>query len=305
VTLVNQFDEIIRTATFKVAGDVGLCRGLYNRKFSQYQLDKALEFYAAGYGSNYIANALGCTKRTILLKLRAAGVDTSRKLHYRQRRNDFRSLKGRKNPRWAGRNNPRWKGGVSQPTQKICPVCFGTFVGFGKTCSQECGHDEQRVAITGCNNGMRKLYPPRYVTCRNPKCLKSFRVFGGGIRLYCSVVCWATVSRQSPYQLWIAAQLEQQGFQVELEKSFDWLRSPISNRKLRLDVFLPDESIAIEVDGRHHYDVTARDFIITQVRDQAKNQLLDQHGIPLIRIRSRVTPENLLWLVNAKQSIVI
>jgi hypothetical protein len=201
-----------------------------------------------------------------------------------------------------GSLNPNWRGGL---LTKYCVVCGDEFVGIKKrkTCSVECGRISRSRMITGDGNHMRRSNPERFTLCRF--CSTEFSQSKSKAKYYCSLSCWGKASRQSPYQLWVAVQLEQYGFQVELEKSFDWLRSPISNRKLRLDVFLPETNVAVEVDGRHHYDRTARDFTITQVRDQAKNQLLDQHGIPLIRIRSRITPENLLQLVNTGQSIVV
>jgi hypothetical protein len=232
VILLSQFDESVKTAIFKVAGDFGLC------------------FRTQHFGSL----------------------------------------------------NPNWHGGL---LTKRCIVCGDEFVGIEKrkACSVECGRISRSRMITGNGNHMRRNNPERFTLCRF--CGAEFSQSKSKAKYYCSLSCWGKSSRQSPYQLWVATQLEQRGFQVELEKSFDWLRSPVSNHKLRLDVFLPNENVAIEVDGRHHYDVTARDFVITQVRDQAKNQLLDQHGVPLIRIRRKITTENLLQLVNTRQSIVV
>lgn len=69
----------------------------------------------------------------------------------------------------------------------------------------------------------------------------------------------------------------------EVEKSFDGLKF---RRLLKLDFYIPEYKIAIEVDGKHHSEedslYKSRD---TKERDLIKNKFCKENGITLYRIR--------------------
>ena len=73
------------------------------------------------------------------------------------------------------------------------------------------------------------------------------------------------------------------------EKKYPWL---VYKDKLSIDMLLPFFNLAIEVDGRQHYDEkslynqSSHDtFEDKQMRDKIKNVRLPEHNITLIRIR--------------------
>lgn len=81
------------------------------------------------------------------------------------------------------------------------------------------------------------------------------------------------------------------GSDYVLEKTFDWLKNPNTNKNLYIDIFYPHLNLAIEVDGEQHYVYKSKfhssieDFKCGVLRDSIKNNLLKSNNISLIRIR--------------------
>ena len=77
---------------------------------------------------------------------------------------------------------------------------------------------------------------------------------------------------------------------------------------MRVDIYLPALNVAVEYDGEHHHDPkrcqSGKDgFAKVQLRDRAKDRLLADHFIPLIRVKSwPVHLPNLLGLIHSLAS---
>lgn len=76
-----------------------------------------------------------------------------------------------------------------------------------------------------------------------------------------------------------------------LEKTFDWLKSPVTNHSLMIDAFFPNLNLAVEYDGPQHFKNEKRyyksnnDFLYRIFLDITKNILCEEHGIKLVRIK--------------------
>ena len=76
-----------------------------------------------------------------------------------------------------------------------------------------------------------------------------------------------------------------------LEKTFDWLKSPVTNHYLMIDAFFPNLNLAVEYDGPQHFRNEKRyykdnnDFLYRIFLDITKNILCEEHGIKLVRIK--------------------
>lgn len=86
--------------------------------------------------------------------------------------------------------------------------------------------------------------------------------------------------------------LEEHGIEFESEKSFDDLRSPITNYKLRFDIYLPDFNSIIEYDGEFHDQVIKSKNNKEKLRkqklyDAIKNKYCQDNKIKLYRINYR------------------
>jgi len=86
------------------------------------------------------------------------------------------------------------------------------------------------------------------------------------------------------------------------QKTFDKLINPITNRKLRVDFYLCDENIALEIDGVQHYKSIGhwggqKEFEKQIYRDGLKNEFFKQENIKLIRINNKKIKdiEKILW----------
>lgn len=78
--------------------------------------------------------------------------------------------------------------------------------------------------------------------------------------------------------------LTAQGIRFEAEKSFSWLRS---RKKMFIDFFLPDYSVAIECQGRQHFAPSdyyggQEEFELVVERDAKKKELCEKHGIKML-----------------------
>ena len=78
--------------------------------------------------------------------------------------------------------------------------------------------------------------------------------------------------------------LEKNEIKFEQEKTFDWL---VFKKKIFLDFFLPEYSVAIECQGRQHFipsELFGGDdfFNLTIERDNAKKELCEKHGVRIL-----------------------
>jgi len=77
------------------------------------------------------------------------------------------------------------------------------------------------------------------------------------------------------------------------QHTWDWLTNPKSGRPLYIDAYFPQHNLAVEYDGRQHwqfvpfYHKTRQQFTELQYRDKVKECLLKQFGILLLRITSK------------------
>ena len=77
------------------------------------------------------------------------------------------------------------------------------------------------------------------------------------------------------------------------EKSFDWLRSPITGHKLKVDVYYPTLKLCVEFDGIGHFEPVQflkgqdadKQFKKTQIHDAEKNKKIPERGLTLIRFK--------------------
>lgn len=77
------------------------------------------------------------------------------------------------------------------------------------------------------------------------------------------------------------------------EKRFNWLRSPVTNCQLRVDVHYPKYRLCVEFDGEQHYKPIQflphqdadEEFERTKLHDAIKNELIPKHGLKLIRFK--------------------
>lgn len=90
----------------------------------------------------------------------------------------------------------------------------------------------------------------------------------------------------SKYEDYIEQILEKNHIKYEREKNFKDLK----NGKLRVDFFLLEYNIGIEVDGEQHthyikyFHKTRQDFLHQQENDRRKNSYFLANNIPLYRI---------------------
>ncbi len=77
------------------------------------------------------------------------------------------------------------------------------------------------------------------------------------------------------------------------EKRFNWLRSPLSNYHLRVDVYYPELKLCVEFDGVAHFKPIKflqnqdkeEQFRRTQIHDETKNNVIPSKGLKLIRFK--------------------
>ena len=87
----------------------------------------------------------------------------------------------------------------------------------------------------------------------------------------------------------VSKMLDENNLKYFRQKTFDWLKY---NRNLYLDFYLPDENIAIEVQGEQHFISIEcfggkEDFILRQKRDREKKRLCEEHNIKMFYITKR------------------
>ena len=216
--------------------------------------------------------------------------------------------KGRKlNADKKGEKNPRWKG-VS--AEKECLICKKLFKKPTKTCGRECGDKYRATKIMGENNPYLKKNPAERkecVFCGN-MFYRSHENYGKNCgKSFCSDVCRIRGMRISPRQLWINKKLIENGFVVEMEKSWPWLHRPGIGQRMRVDLWLSNYNLAIEYDGEQHskvcFGLNETDLQKTKDRDFWKNKLLTEKGITLFRLNG--WPINIDDLLNRIRQLPI
>lgn len=76
----------------------------------------------------------------------------------------------------------------------------------------------------------------------------------------------------------------------ETQKTWDWLRSEDTGRRLKVDFYIPSLNTVIEYDGQQHYIYndyfykSEEDFERCKRYDELKDKLLKEHGISVVRI---------------------
>lgn len=207
-----------------------------------------------------------------------------------------RAYKGRKWPRSPREKNPNWRG---RSAPKNCPKCGGIFSSINKYCCRACADASKATTIAGDNNPFRKAHPPPKKKCRRCGVIFERRGTSGCGTSYCSASCSSRHAHVSLRALSIADRLMNYQINVKLEKSWPWLISPIAKRRMRVDIYLPDFTTAIEYDGRQHREIafagSAEKLARIQARDAEKDRLLALHGVRLIRISH--------WPVDTEQLI--
>lgn len=85
--------------------------------------------------------------------------------------------------------------------------------------------------------------------------------------------------------------LLEHNIEFERQKTFESCRNPVTNHILFFDFYLPKQRILIEYDGVQHFTSfttsswnTDENLVITQQRDEIKNNWCKENNIPLIRI---------------------
>ena len=86
--------------------------------------------------------------------------------------------------------------------------------------------------------------------------------------------------------------LKKENITYEKEKKFEWLKY---EGNLRLDFYLPDYNIAIECQGRQHFNYdsifykTYNDFVYQIERDKVKFDLCQKHNVNIIYFKNKKT----------------
>lgn len=80
------------------------------------------------------------------------------------------------------------------------------------------------------------------------------------------------------------------------QHTFDWLKH---KNNLSLDFYLPDYNIAIECQGRQHFESInvfggEEEFKLIQDRDNTKKQLCEDHGIKVLYFADKKYEENII-----------
>lgn len=95
--------------------------------------------------------------------------------------------------------------------------------------------------------------------------------------------CDCIRNKLSLLEIEVKRKLEENQIEFEMFKTFDWLKY---NQSLSLDFYIPTKKIAIECQGRFHFEPyninNEHDFIKQLERDKVKRELCETHGIKLL-----------------------
>lgn len=106
----------------------------------------------------------------------------------------------------------------------------------------------------------------------------------------------------SKIEKFLLFKLRNLGYRVEFHS-----KNLLSTQRLQVDLFLPDLSTAIEVDGPSHFEpVWGEEALFkTQLADQEKNGLLMGRGYAVIRIRTRAKNVSIIYQERLLEKLVI
>jgi very-short-patch-repair endonuclease len=84
--------------------------------------------------------------------------------------------------------------------------------------------------------------------------------------------------------------LIEEGFDVEIEKTFDWFYDKNKPKgRFRLDAFLSNYNMGIEYDGEQHFKpcFTSKYETVDKIkkRDMLKTKLCKEHNVKLVRFK--------------------
>lgn len=85
----------------------------------------------------------------------------------------------------------------------------------------------------------------------------------------------------------------------------DFLKNPITNTNLELDCFCEDLKLALEYNGKQHYEFvpkfhkTKNDFYNQKYRDEIKKRLCYENGIDLIEVPYKISHDEIPLYIDA------
>lgn len=91
----------------------------------------------------------------------------------------------------------------------------------------------------------------------------------------------------------------------EVQKRFDWLRGPTSNRHLKLDAYFPKYNLAFEYNGIQHYQYVRRfhkskkKFEYCKMLDAHKYKTLMENKVNLLIVKHDDDPKDIISCLNA------
>lgn len=211
----------------------------------------------------------------------------SMKCKYIFKSTDYKE-KNHQPPHYCGKNNNKYNHDL---LEKPCPICGIPFRSVLKTCSKNCGEILRRQTISGANNPFSRLHPEEIKTCTY--CGNLYSRSGrsgrrGSGKVYCSLACNKMDAPGSFQAKRIVGVLNELGYLTEQEKTWSWLISPLSIYPMRIDIYISQFNIAIEYDGRQHFEPAfgqgEEGLKKIKLRDMAKNHLLKENNIQLYRL---------------------
>jgi hypothetical protein len=114
-----------------------------------------------------------------------------------------------------------------------------------------------------------------------------------GIAVYGIVLVREIVDTSSVSERLFRAELQNRsGITFEFNVRPEWLKNPVTNKCMELDMYCKTRYLAIEYDGPHHYNFpnsvhkdNEEEFRAQQARDVAKDEICRHRGVRLIRVR--------------------
>lgn len=160
-----------------------------------------------------------------------------------------------------------WRSDEDLLKQKISEICEDhnfNFLGFLENEYQSKRKTHVILQCKKCGTIWRSCSVERFLT-KTPKCLE------------CEQKIWKLEKE-------VKLILENQNIEFIEQKQFPWLKY---KNNLLLDYFIPSKNIAIECQGKEHFEPTIRyggeeGFNIIRERDVCKKELCEKHGIKLL-----------------------
>jgi very-short-patch-repair endonuclease len=184
------------------------------------------------------------------------------------------------------RSTSTWKNYGSCRHKKIKHICLN--------CEKEFMARDRGSRIKFCSKKCRAEYQTRMnSTIKICPCGNKFKVKNSIAKTY--IFCEQCRKNKLRYPTSIMAMniirwLEEDGFNVEREKTFEWFHDKNKPKgRFRLDAFLPDYSVGIEYDGEQHFKpcFTSNQELVEKVRyrDKLKTKLCNENDIDIIRFK--------------------